>query len=97
MKKSLFAKVCSAFLAVVMAASAVVSAGAVAEQTTPSGDKVVRISNPDGKPGEEAIDLLEVNTTPGMTATSFIPQQVRAAGLDIADVLSDIIEGRLAP
>ena len=52
MKKSLFAKVCSAFLAVVMAASAVVSAGAVAEQTTPSGDKVVRISNPDGKPGE---------------------------------------------
>ena len=51
----------------------------------------------DGKPGEEAIDLLEVNTTPGMTATSFIPQQVRAAGLDIADVLSDIIEGRLAP
>ncbi len=38
------------------------------------------------------INLLEVNTTPGMTATSFIPQQVRAAGLDIKDVLSDIIE-----
>ena len=38
------------------------------------------------------IYLLEVNTTPGMTATSFIPQQVRAAGLDIKDVLSDIIE-----
>lgn len=36
--------------------------------------------------------LLEVNTTPGMTATSFIPQQVRAAGLDIKDVLTDIIE-----
>ena len=35
-------------------------------------------------------------TTPGMTATSFIPQQVRAAGLDIKDVLSDIIEGKLA-
>lgn len=40
----------------------------------------------------EKLNLLEVNTTPGMTATSFIPQQVRAAGLDIKDVLSDIIE-----
>ena len=39
--------------------------------------------------------MLEVNTTPGMTATSFIPQQVRAAGLDIKDVLTDIIEDRL--
>mgnify|MGYP002624209744 CR=1 FL=1 len=48
-----------------------------------------------GKPGEEEICLLEINTTPGMTATSFIPQQVRAAGLDIKDVLSDIIEGKL--
>lgn len=48
-----------------------------------------------GTPGEEQINLLEVNTTPGMTATSFIPQQVRAAGLDIKDVLSHIIEGRL--
>lgn len=38
------------------------------------------------------INLLEINTTPGMTATSFIPQQVCAAGLAIADVLSDIIE-----
>ena len=41
------------------------------------------------------INLLEVNTTPGMTATSFIPQQVRAAGLDIKEVLSDIIEDQL--
>lgn len=38
------------------------------------------------------IMLLEVNTTPGMTATSFIPQQVRAAGLNIGDVLADIVE-----
>lgn len=42
----------------------------------------------------EKINLLEVNTTPGMTATSFIPQQVRAAGLDIKDVMTDIIENR---
>lgn len=39
--------------------------------------------------------LLEVNTTPGMTATSFIPQQVRAAGMDIKDVMTDIIENEL--
>ncbi len=36
--------------------------------------------------------LLEVNTTPGMTTTSFIPQQVAAAGLSMTDVLTDIIE-----
>lgn len=41
---------------------------------------------------EEKINLLEVNTTPGMTATSFIPQQVKAAGIDIKDVMTDIIE-----
>ena len=40
------------------------------------------------------INLLEVNTTPGMTATSFIPQQVRAAGLEIREVLTDIIENK---
>ena len=39
--------------------------------------------------------LLEINTTPGMTATSFIPQQVRAAGLNITDVMTDIIEDSL--
>lgn len=44
---------------------------------------------------KERINMLEINTTPGMTATSFIPQQVRAAGLDIKDVLTDIIENRL--
>lgn len=36
--------------------------------------------------------LLEVNTTPGMTSTSFIPQQVAAAGMGMTDVLSEIIE-----
>lgn len=40
--------------------------------------------------------LLEVNTTPGMTATSFIPQQVRAAGLNISDVMRTIIETEYA-
>ena len=40
----------------------------------------------------EGIKLLEVNTTPGMTATSFIPQQVSAAGLKMEDVMGEIIE-----
>ncbi len=39
--------------------------------------------------------LLEVNTTPGMTATSFIPQQVSAAGLDMGKVLTSIINYNL--
>jgi D-alanine-D-alanine ligase len=44
----------------------------------------------------DVINLLEVNTTPGMTTTSFIPQQVAAAGLDIKDVMTEIIENELS-
>lgn len=44
---------------------------------------------------DNAIYLLEVNTTPGMTVTSFIPQQVRAAGLDLSDVLDEIITNEI--
>lgn len=44
--------------------------------------------------GTDKINMLEVNTTPGMTPTSFIPQQVRAAGLDIKEVLTDIVENQ---
>ena len=44
--------------------------------------------------GNDKINMIEVNTTPGMTATSFIPQQVRAAGLDIKEVLTDIVENQ---
>ena len=46
--------------------------------------------------GNDQVNMLEINTTPGMTATSFIPQQVRAAGLDIKDVLTDIVENQFA-
>ena len=35
--------------------------------------------------------FLEVNTVPGMTETSFIPQQIKAMGLNITDLLTDII------
>lgn len=44
--------------------------------------------------GNDVVNMLEVNTTPGMTATSFIPQQVRAAGLDITEVLTEIVENQ---
>jgi len=47
------------------------------------------IISPEGR-----ISMLEVNTTPGMTATSFIPQQVSAAGLSMTDVLTDIVENQ---
>jgi D-alanine-D-alanine ligase len=40
--------------------------------------------------------MLEINTTPGMTQTSFIPQQVRAAGLDIGEVLKEIVENQFS-
>ena len=43
---------------------------------------------------KEYIYMLEVNTTPGMTATSFIPQQVKAAGMEMKDVLTEIVENQ---
>ena len=36
--------------------------------------------------------VLEINTTPGQTATSFIPQQIRAAGMREADVFTEVID-----
>ncbi|TGK35463.1 D-alanine--D-alanine ligase [Leptospira gomenensis] len=41
----------------------------------------------DGKPF-----ILETNTLPGMTETSLIPQQARAAGILMEEVFSDLIE-----
>ena len=46
---------------------------------------------------EGEISMLEVNATPGMTATSFIPQQIKAAGLNILDVFTEIIESTPQP
>ncbi|MEI6137764.1 MAG: D-alanine--D-alanine ligase [Mariniphaga sp.] len=39
--------------------------------------------------------FLEVNTVPGMTETSFIPQQIKAMGLKLTDLLTDIITSGL--
>ena len=44
---------------------------------------------------ENELNMLEVNTVPGMTATSFIPQQIKAAGLNIRNVITEIIENEL--
>jgi D-alanine-D-alanine ligase len=41
---------------------------------------------------QEKFYFLEVNTVPGMAGTSIIPQQVEAAGLDISEVFTMIIE-----
>lgn len=41
---------------------------------------------------EEGLYFLEVNTIPGMTAASLVPQMVRAAGLDMTNFLTAIIE-----
>ena len=40
----------------------------------------------------EDLYFLEINTIPGMTSASLVPKMVRAAGLDITDFLTEIIE-----
>jgi D-alanine-D-alanine ligase len=40
--------------------------------------------------------FIEVNTTPGQSANSLIPQQVRAAGMDVMTFYGDIVEGSAA-
>jgi D-alanine-D-alanine ligase len=44
---------------------------------------------------ENEFYFLEVNTTPGMTETSFIPQQINAMGLTLTEVISLIILEKL--
>ena len=39
--------------------------------------------------------FLEINTTPGMTATSFVPQQINAMGKKLGDIIGMIIEDKL--
>ena len=41
---------------------------------------------------EEGLYFLEVNTIPGMTSASLVPQMVRAAGLSMTDFLSTVID-----
>jgi len=44
---------------------------------------------------DEKFYFLEANTTPGMTATSFIPQQIAAMGKTLQEIISQIIEDKL--
>ncbi len=39
--------------------------------------------------------FLEVNTIPGMTSTSFIPQQLKAMNLTLTEIITKIIENKL--
>jgi D-alanine-D-alanine ligase len=39
--------------------------------------------------------FIEVNTTPGQSAASLIPQQVRAAGMSVPDFYGDLIDGAI--
>lgn len=41
---------------------------------------------------EKGLYFLEVNTIPGMTSASLVPQMVRAAGLSMTDFLTTVIE-----
>lgn len=43
--------------------------------------------------GEEII-MLEVNTTPGMTANSFVPKMVKVMGRTLREVMTEIIEDK---
>jgi len=39
--------------------------------------------------------FIEINTTPGQSSNSLIPQQVRAAGMSVPDFYSELIEGNM--
>ena len=41
---------------------------------------------------EDGIYFLELNTLPGLTTASLLPQELRAAGIDFRDFLEEQIE-----
>lgn len=45
---------------------------------------------------QDIINLLEINATPGMTATSFIPQQAKADGLEMSAILDEVINQKMS-
>ena len=45
--------------------------------------------------GTDNFYFIEINTTPGQSANSLIPQQVRAAGLNLSEFYGDLIEEAL--
>ncbi|WP_184543262.1 D-alanine--D-alanine ligase [Mucilaginibacter sp. FT3.2] len=45
--------------------------------------------------GSNDFYFIEINTTPGQSANSLIPQQVRAAGMDLGEFYGTLIEGAI--
>jgi D-alanine-D-alanine ligase len=41
---------------------------------------------------DDGIYFLELNTLPGLTTSSLVPQELRAAGIDFRDFLDEQIE-----
>ena len=41
---------------------------------------------------EDGLYFLEINAIPGMTSASLVPQMVRAAGMNMTDFLTTVIE-----
>ncbi|MGN6280033.1 MAG: D-alanine--D-alanine ligase [Sphingomonas sp.] len=50
----------------------------------------------DDERGEEGLFLLEVNTQPGMTPLSLVPEQARHAGMSYADLVQRIVDEAIA-
>jgi D-alanine-D-alanine ligase len=49
----------------------------------------------DDSQGEAGIYLLEVNTQPGMTALSLVPEQARQCGIEYGDLVERLIADAL--
>jgi D-alanine-D-alanine ligase len=47
----------------------------------------------DSRPGTEGLFFLEINTQPGMTPVSLVPEQAASIGLSYADLVSWLVEG----
>jgi D-alanine-D-alanine ligase len=49
----------------------------------------------DDEKGEEGLYLLEINTQPGMTPLSLVPEQARLRGVDYAELVERLVEAAL--
>jgi D-alanine-D-alanine ligase len=47
----------------------------------------------DSRPGIEGLYFLEINTQPGMTPISLVPEQAQAVGMSYGDLVEWILEG----
>jgi D-alanine-D-alanine ligase len=46
----------------------------------------------DTKPGTQGLAVLEVNTQPGMTETSLVPEMAQHAGISFEELVSWMVE-----